>query len=199
MREGSHVRWGRMGEQNEGERGDVSRRYGMRCQSTAPRRFDILSCSEYGTDNSIFPHSVQSVVSFRLMNGAHARPLGTSTYLSNAFSICTSNRSSQPTSTNTLTPPSSSSKDCEAEEEDCAPSRGVKLNMAAVEPRAPQAMCSEPVSLPTQRHCMEGKEKQSGEHRGMMNEEMDKAEYAKSEESRYPAFIEHGVPYSCGG
>lgn len=64
MREGSHVRWGRMGEKNERERGDVSRRYEMRCQSTAPRRSDIVSCSEYGIDNSIFPHSVQSVVFF---------------------------------------------------------------------------------------------------------------------------------------
>ena len=32
----------------------------------------------------------------------------------------------------TLTPPSSSSNDCEADESDCAPSRGVKLNMLAV-------------------------------------------------------------------
>lgn len=59
------------------------------------------------------------------------------------------------------------------------------MNMAAVKPRAPQAVCSDKGIV------WKGKEKQFGEHGGMMNEKMNKAEYAKPEESRYPAFIEH--------
>ena len=52
-----------------------------------------------------------------------------SAYLSSAFNLETEKCSSQPTSTSTLTPPSSSSKDCEAGDGDWAPNNGVKLNM----------------------------------------------------------------------
>ena len=150
--------WGRVGEQDEGERRDMSRRYGINCQSTESWNFNVLSCSEYGIDNSIFPHSIWTVVSFHVMNGTHSQARETSTYLSNAFSFCISNPSSQPTSTNTLTPPSSSSKDCEAGEDDCAPRRGVKLNMSAVKAVAPKAPRSEPVLLQIQSHRKEGGE-----------------------------------------
>jgi hypothetical protein len=54
------------------------------------------------------------------------------TYFSTSFSFSTSKPSSQPTSISTLIPPSNSSKDCEAGDADCAPSKGVKLNIVAV-------------------------------------------------------------------
>lgn len=123
----------------------MSRRYGMICQSTESWNSNVVSCSEYGIDNSTFPHSIQTVVSFHRMGQSRAHEI--STYLSNAFSFCTSNPSSQPTSINTLTPPSSSSRDCEAGEDDCAPRRGVKLNMSAAKAVAPEAAHGELVSL----------------------------------------------------
>ena len=51
------------------------------------------------------------------------------TYFSSSLSFSTSKVSSQPTSIKTLTPPSSSSNDCEADDSDCAPSREVNVNM----------------------------------------------------------------------
>lgn len=51
-------------------------------------------------------------------------------YFSSSFSFSTSKVSSQPMSIRTLTPPSSSSSDCDATESDRAPWRGQKLNMA---------------------------------------------------------------------
>lgn len=52
-------------------------------------------------------------------------------YLSSSLSFSALKPSSQPTSTRILMPPSSSSRDWDAAEVDCAPRRGVKLNMAA--------------------------------------------------------------------
>ena len=52
-----------------------------------------------------------------------------STYFSISFSFATSNVSSQPTSIRTLTPPSSSSRDCDALDSDWAPCKGVKVNI----------------------------------------------------------------------
>jgi hypothetical protein len=54
------------------------------------------------------------------------------TYLSISFSFVTSKLSSQPASMRILMPPSNSSSDCDAEEVDWAPSKGVKLNIVAV-------------------------------------------------------------------
>jgi hypothetical protein len=51
------------------------------------------------------------------------------TYLSMSFSFVTSKLSSHPASMRILTPPSNSRSDCDAAEADCAPSKGVKLNM----------------------------------------------------------------------
>lgn len=54
-------------------------------------------------------------------------------HFSNSAKSRVSNVSSQPTSTRILIPPSSSRIDCDAfEEEDCAPSNGVKVNILAV-------------------------------------------------------------------
>lgn len=55
----------------------------------------------------------------------------TDSYLSSSLSFSASKVSSQPASMRILMPPSSSSRDCDAAEADCAPRRGVKLNMAA--------------------------------------------------------------------
>lgn len=55
------------------------------------------------------------------------------THFSNSAKSRVSKVSSQPTSTRILMPPSSSSIDCEAfDGDDCAPRRGVKLNMLGV-------------------------------------------------------------------
>ena len=51
-------------------------------------------------------------------------------YFSSSLSFSTSKASSHPTSIRTLTPPSSSSSDCDAVESDRAPWSGQKLNMA---------------------------------------------------------------------
>jgi hypothetical protein len=51
------------------------------------------------------------------------------TYFSSSFSFATSNDSSQPTSIKTLTPPSSSSRDCDADDSDCAPCNEQKVNI----------------------------------------------------------------------
>lgn len=53
------------------------------------------------------------------------------TYFSSSLSIATSKDSSQPTSIRTLTPPSSSNIDCEADDSDWAPRRETKVNMIA--------------------------------------------------------------------
>ena len=57
-------------------------------------------------------------------------------YFSSSAKSRVSKDSSQPTSTRILIPPSSSRIDCEAfEEDDCAPSRGVKVNIAVIAAR----------------------------------------------------------------
>lgn len=52
-----------------------------------------------------------------------------STYFSSSFSLPTSKVSSHPTSIKTLTPPSSSRRDCDAADSDCAPSNEQKVNI----------------------------------------------------------------------
>ncbi len=57
-------------------------------------------------------------------------------YFSSSAKSRVSKDSSQPTSTRILIPPSSSRIDCEAlEDDDCAPSRGVKVNISVIAAR----------------------------------------------------------------
>jgi len=55
-----------------------------------------------------------------------------SKYFSSSRSFSTSKVSSHPTSISTLTPPSSSSSDCDAVDSERAPWSGQKLNMSAI-------------------------------------------------------------------
>lgn len=54
-------------------------------------------------------------------------------YFSSSLSFSTSKVSSHPTSMRTLTPPSSSSNDCEVVDSERAPCRGQKVNMVALD------------------------------------------------------------------
>lgn len=96
------MRSGRMGEQDEGECRDMS----------VVNAISIIL--------GILNYYIQLFIRADTMN---------STYLSISLSFSTSKLSSQPTSISTFTPPSNSSSDCDAGDADCAPSRGVKLNM----------------------------------------------------------------------
>ncbi len=60
-------------------------------------------------------------------------------YFSSSSSLATSKDSSHPRSTSTLTPPSSSSRDCDASDSDCAPWREQNVNIVAVGGSSPQA------------------------------------------------------------
>lgn len=75
-------------------------------------------------------------VSMAMINRTNQFELGASTarltYFSSSLSLSTSNDSSHPTSISTLTPPSSSNKDCEAVDSERAPCRGQKVNIVAL-------------------------------------------------------------------
>ena len=62
----------------------------------------------------------------------------TLTYFSSSLSFSPSNSSSHPTSIRTLTPPSSSSSDCDADDSDWAPRREQKVNMSCCWPDCPR-------------------------------------------------------------
>jgi hypothetical protein len=72
---------------------------------------------------------LQLLMSWRIRRETHSMPVRP-TYLSSSFRYSSLKLSSQPTSIRILVPPSSSSKDCDAEELDWAPRSDVKLNMA---------------------------------------------------------------------
>lgn len=59
------------------------------------------------------------------------------TYFSSSLSFSPSKSSSHPTSIKTLTPPSSSSSDCDADDSDWAPNKEQKVNMVCFWPDCP--------------------------------------------------------------
>jgi hypothetical protein len=81
------------------------------------------------------------------------------TYFSSSFSFVTSNDSSQPTSIKTLTPPSSSSSDCDADDLDCAPCREQNVNILGSTTSlstAPLPLWHHLIACPRRRYMSEG-------------------------------------------
>jgi hypothetical protein len=119
----SKMRRGRVGEQYEGECRDMSAKWTSAC---------ILHTGVYEAAIARSPPREPLPLYGRFRICAHFVTCNLCTYFSISFSFATSKLSSQPTSMRILMPPSNSSSDCDAAEADCAPSKGVKLNMATM-------------------------------------------------------------------